>query len=172
MIQAIRTVMRIRHKKNVSLITYTIGGTVTRLFRLSNAIRKSAKASRTCKIGGYRDDEEANNAIKETPLHIAVKRQNVELIKTLIAAGADRRITQLTILASVKLKTVWDLAESNRNIIEALKQEWSPQYHEYIPKAARDAIKCTLLVAKRQRWVFDNVIMYTIFSFITFGWPR
>ena len=56
-------------QKNVSLITYTIGGTVTRLFRLSNAIRKSAKASRTCKIGGYRDDEEANNAIAELRLY-------------------------------------------------------------------------------------------------------
>lgn len=56
-------------QKNVSLITYTIGGTVTRLFRLSNAIRKSAKASRSCKIGGYTDDEEANNAITELRLY-------------------------------------------------------------------------------------------------------
>ena len=56
-------------QKNVSLITYTIGGTVTRLFRLSNAIRKSAKASRTYKIGGYIHDEEANNAIAELRLY-------------------------------------------------------------------------------------------------------
>jgi hypothetical protein len=56
-------------EQNVSLITYTIGGTVTRLFRLSNAIRKSAKASRTSKIGGYRDDEQANNAIAELRLY-------------------------------------------------------------------------------------------------------
>lgn len=56
-------------ERNVSLVTYIIGGTVTRLFRLSNAIRKSAKASRTCKIGGYRDDEEANNAITELRLY-------------------------------------------------------------------------------------------------------
>ncbi|KAI9926349.1 hypothetical protein MW887_004113 [Aspergillus wentii] len=56
-------------QKNVSLITYTIGGTVTRLFRLSNAIRKSAKASRTYKIGGYNDDEEANNAIAELRIY-------------------------------------------------------------------------------------------------------
>lgn len=56
-------------QKNVSLITYTIGGTVTRLFRLSNAIRKSAKVSRSFKIGGYSDDEEANNAIIELRLY-------------------------------------------------------------------------------------------------------
>ncbi len=56
-------------QKNVSLITYNIGGTVTRLLRLSNVIRKSAKVSRTCKIGGYRDDEEANNAITELRLY-------------------------------------------------------------------------------------------------------
>jgi hypothetical protein len=56
-------------QKNVQLITYTIGGTVTRLFRLSNAIRKSAKASRTYKIGEYTADEEANNAITELRLY-------------------------------------------------------------------------------------------------------
>ena len=56
-------------QKNISLITYTIGGTVTRLFRLSNAIRKSAKASRTYKIGEYKYDEEANNAITELRLY-------------------------------------------------------------------------------------------------------
>lgn len=56
-------------QKNFSLITYTIGGTVTRLFRLSNAIRKSAKASRSYKIGQYRDDEEANTAVTELRLY-------------------------------------------------------------------------------------------------------
>jgi hypothetical protein len=56
-------------QKAVSLITYTIGGTVTRLYRLSNAIRKSATASRTSKIREYRDDEEANNAITELRLY-------------------------------------------------------------------------------------------------------
>lgn len=56
-------------QKNVSIITGTIGGTVTRLFRLSNAIRKSAKASRTQKITEYIVDEEANNAIAELRLY-------------------------------------------------------------------------------------------------------
>ncbi|KAE8371606.1 hypothetical protein BDV26DRAFT_286644 [Aspergillus bertholletiae] len=54
---------------NISKITDIIGGTVTRLFRLSNAIRKSAKADRTRKIERYRDDEEANNAIAELRLY-------------------------------------------------------------------------------------------------------
>ena len=56
-------------QKNVSLVTYTIGGSVTRLFRLSNAIRKTAEASRTHKLGEYSDDEEANNAIAELRLY-------------------------------------------------------------------------------------------------------
>lgn len=54
---------------NVSKITHTIGGTVTRLFRLSNAVRKSAKANRAHKIERYRDNEEANNAIAELRLY-------------------------------------------------------------------------------------------------------
>ena len=37
---------------NHSLITYNVGGTVTRLFRLSNAIRHSAKVKREFKAAG------------------------------------------------------------------------------------------------------------------------
>ncbi len=45
-----------RAEENVSKITYTIGATVMQFFRLSNAVRKSAKANRAHKIGRYRDD--------------------------------------------------------------------------------------------------------------------
>jgi hypothetical protein len=54
---------------NMFLITHNIGGTVTRLFRLSSAIRKSSKEKRTSKIGRYKDDEVANNAITELRLY-------------------------------------------------------------------------------------------------------
>ena len=50
---------------NATKITYTIGGTVTRLFRLSNAVRRSATAKRARKIGRYTGNEDANNAIAE-----------------------------------------------------------------------------------------------------------
>ncbi|KAK2592062.1 hypothetical protein QQS21_010241 [Conoideocrella luteorostrata] len=52
-------------EENISKVTITIHGTVTRLFRLSNAVRKSAKANRARKIERYIDDEEANAAIAE-----------------------------------------------------------------------------------------------------------
>lgn len=54
---------------NLLKITETIGGTITRLFRLSNAVRKSAKANRARKIEKYTDDEEANKAIEELRLY-------------------------------------------------------------------------------------------------------
>ncbi|PSR80201.1 hypothetical protein BD289DRAFT_374400 [Coniella lustricola] len=56
-------------EENILKITETIGGTLTRLFRLSNAVRKSAKANRARKIERYRDDEEANKAIEELRLY-------------------------------------------------------------------------------------------------------
>lgn len=58
-----------RAEENISKITFTIHGTVTRLFRLSNAVRKSAKANRARKIERYIDDEEANTAIAELRLY-------------------------------------------------------------------------------------------------------
>ena len=56
-------------EENILKITEIIGGTLTRLFRLSNAVRKSAKANRARKIERYRDDEEANKAIDELRLY-------------------------------------------------------------------------------------------------------
>ncbi|ETR97405.1 hypothetical protein M419DRAFT_65740, partial [Trichoderma reesei RUT C-30] len=56
-------------EENISKITETIGGTVSRLFRLSNAVRKSAKANRARKLEKYRDDEEANKAVAEMCLY-------------------------------------------------------------------------------------------------------
>ncbi|KAJ5414210.1 hypothetical protein N7509_000837 [Penicillium cosmopolitanum] len=56
-------------EENISKITETIGGTLTRLFRLSNAVRKSAKANRARKIERYTDDEEANTAIDDLRLY-------------------------------------------------------------------------------------------------------
>jgi hypothetical protein len=50
---------------NILKLTETIDGTLTRLVRLSNAVRKSAKANRARKIRMYKDDEEANKAIDE-----------------------------------------------------------------------------------------------------------
>jgi hypothetical protein len=54
-----------RAEENVSKIINAVGGTITRLFRLSNAIRKSTKADRARVIEKYRSNEEANNAIAE-----------------------------------------------------------------------------------------------------------
>ena len=56
-------------EENMLKITDTIGGTVTRLFRLSNAARKSAKANRARNIERHRDNEEANTAIAELRLY-------------------------------------------------------------------------------------------------------
>lgn len=56
-------------EKSVSLITYTIGGTVSQLCLLSNAVRRSAKIARADKIAGYKADEKTNNAIRELRLY-------------------------------------------------------------------------------------------------------
>ena len=58
-----------RAEENVSKFVDTIGGTVTRLVRLANAIRKSAKANRARKIERFIDDEDANKAIAELRLY-------------------------------------------------------------------------------------------------------
>lgn len=56
-------------EKNMLKITDTIGGTITRLFRLSNTARKSAKANRARNIKRHKDNKEANTAITELRLY-------------------------------------------------------------------------------------------------------
>ncbi|OIW31746.1 hypothetical protein CONLIGDRAFT_238619 [Coniochaeta ligniaria NRRL 30616] len=55
-------------EENILKVTETIGGTITRLFRLSNAVRRSAKANRARKIESY-NDKDANKAIDELCLY-------------------------------------------------------------------------------------------------------
>ncbi|KAI1742073.1 hypothetical protein F4680DRAFT_412793 [Xylaria scruposa] len=55
--------------ENTLKIVETIGGTITRLFRLSNAVRKSAKVNRARKIEKFVNDEDANKAITELRLY-------------------------------------------------------------------------------------------------------
>lgn len=55
-------------EENILKVTETIGGTITRLFRLSNAVRRSAKANRARKIESY-NDKGANEAIDELRLY-------------------------------------------------------------------------------------------------------
>ncbi|RSL47884.1 hypothetical protein CEP53_009746 [Fusarium sp. AF-6] len=55
-------------EENILKVTETIGGTITRLFRLSNAVRRSAKANRARKIESY-NDKDANKAIDELRLY-------------------------------------------------------------------------------------------------------
>ncbi|KAK4553669.1 hypothetical protein LTR86_009167 [Recurvomyces mirabilis] len=83
-------------QRNDHLITFTIGGTVTRLLRLSNAVRKSAQASRRYKIEEYTADEEATTAIAElrlyTDCYIRFRFPNIPepLCSTLVEANALR----------------------------------------------------------------------------------
>ncbi|KAK0710343.1 hypothetical protein B0T26DRAFT_679630 [Lasiosphaeria miniovina] len=55
-------------EENILKVTETVGGTITRLFRLSNAVRRSAKANRARKIESY-NDKDANKAIDELRLY-------------------------------------------------------------------------------------------------------
>lgn len=83
-------------EENILKITETIGGTLTRLFRLSNAVRKSAKTNRARNIERYRDDEEANKAIDELRLYtkcyieFRFPRAPEALLSALVEANAMR----------------------------------------------------------------------------------
>lgn len=110
-----------------------------------------------------------NKPVYLTPLHIAIKSGNTELIKILISAGANRSISLVRGMIDTD---VWELCGDNRILVEALKYSWSTDFHKYFPKRVRNAIFCVMLIAKRQRWGFDPPIMHHLFSFVVFNWLK
>ncbi|KAF5988821.1 ankyrin repeat domain-containing protein [Fusarium bulbicola] len=84
-------------EENIAKITETIGGTLTRLVRLSNAVRKSAKANRARKIENYKNDEVANKAIDELRLYTKcyIQFRFPEATETLRAALVEANALRL-----------------------------------------------------------------------------
>jgi hypothetical protein len=86
-------------EENVLKITETIGGTLTRLFRLSNSVRRSGKTNRARKIMAYSLDERSNKAQAElreyTRSFLRIRfpmapKSSDKLFKALVEANALR----------------------------------------------------------------------------------
>ncbi|SMR54448.1 unnamed protein product [Zymoseptoria tritici ST99CH_3D1] len=118
-------------EENMMKITETIGGTLTRLFRLSNAVRKSAKANRARKIEKYRDDIEANQAIEELRLYTQC------YIDFRFPETPEAICSALVNANALRLRRLWYQRSHRRRIDLSLPMQQPPPVVVQLPEATR-----------------------------------
>lgn len=157
-------------------ITDTIGGTVTRLFRLSDAARKSAKANRARNIKRHRNNKEANTAIAELRLYTecyirfrfpkapdslrsALVEANALRLRRLHYQGSHRKrisisiqnpqIT-LTVIQQPKIKESAPAVRFNSSVLPkpaAISKTWGPVNAPPLPATNATTARQTALAA-------------------------
>eukprot|EP00026_Physarum_polycephalum_P014841 Phypoly_transcript_15401.p1 GENE.Phypoly_transcript_15401~~Phypoly_transcript_15401.p1 ORF type:complete len:272 (+),score=24.26 Phypoly_transcript_15401:100-816(+) len=112
------------------------------------------------------------NDLLETPLHIAVRKRFSFMVWLLVSYGANFVFDVpcvKQVLEKEEQLTAWQIC-TNEETRRALKNEWTPNDHKNFPCVVKRAIKCTLLVQRRQGWNLPVIILHRIFQFIAYGW--
>mmetsp|Transcript_760 Transcript_760/g.1054 ORF Transcript_760/g.1054 Transcript_760/m.1054 type:complete len:433 (+) Transcript_760:60-1358(+) len=95
--------------------------------------------------------------VKETPLHIALLRNNTRLALLLLRHGADHNIPW--IYGTEKVPCV------NLMPGDMMSSFWSPENHQYFPKDVQKRIKTVLLCANRKQWKVPKELLYEIIKY-------
>ena len=100
---------------------------------------------------------------KQTPLHIAIRANRIDIVLTLLAHGADPNILRTRVLEEEQQEqqSCLDLCESEE-MKSVFTHGWSPKIHKHYPKSKKDIVMQVLLVAKRNSWKLSNDILYII----------
>jgi len=106
--------------------------------------------------------------VRETALHRALKAKQPEMVRALVAAGADATIPRS-----------WDAKEESTNdvaarldgaqdgpLTEALRTTagWTPENHKYYSGQLREQVRTVLLVAKASGWMLPDDALFNIFA--------
>lgn len=122
-------------EENVSKVTDTIGGTVSRLLRLSasNAVRKSAKANWARKIEKYVDNEEVNTAVDEMRLYTEC------YIRFRFPMAPDSLRTALVEANAFRLRRLYYQRSHRRPIALSVQNPQTSPLDVQLPKAKENA---------------------------------
>merc|ERR1711924_356603 len=104
--------------------------------------------------------------VKETAVHIAIRRKNTNLLLMLVCAGAN--IDQPWVRGDVTTTTA-ELCEGNEELLTALKAEWTPETHHLFPAEVQDSVKTALLIARRQKWPLPAAVLFRALAMAATG---
>jgi hypothetical protein len=105
--------------------------------------------------------------VRETALQRALREQQPDMVRALLAAGADPSIPRVE---DGKEETTAALAERSDGpegeLVKALQTTagWSPENHKYFSEQLRDQVRTVLLVAKASNWCIPDDALHQMFS--------
>jgi len=102
--------------------------------------------------------------VKETPVHIAIRDKNTNLLVMLVCAGAD--VGQPRVRGEVSTTTT-ELCSGNDELTTALKAEWTPETHHLFPPKVQESLKAAMLIARRQKWPLPDAVLFKALAMST-----
>jgi len=101
--------------------------------------------------------------VKEKALHMALLKNRSDMVKALLASGADPEAVRQ--YGSDK-QTAVSLAGEDASLLEALRTSsgWSPENHLYFSDNLKKQVSTVLLVAKAQGWKLPEDALHTVFA--------
>ena len=101
-------------------------------------------------------------AVRETALHVAVRRKDENMVRALLVGGADASALRFV---SEKHETAHDLCKGDAQLEGALKtcSGWTPETHRFFGKELKERVRAVLLTAKANEWALPDDAMHAIF---------
>lgn len=102
--------------------------------------------------------------VQETPVHIAIRQKNANLLLMLVCAGGD--VSQPRTRGDVTTSTT-EMCSDNKELLTALKAEWTPETHHLFPSQVQESLKTALLIAQRQKWSLPDAVLFKALAMAT-----
>lgn len=103
---------------------------------------------------------------KESPLLLAIRVGRPDIVRMLLAFGADPSVCKYEYGKEVQKTAEQMAADAGPEMVEALTGKWEPRHHSLFPSRVRRSVFTTLCVAKRQQWHLPPELVYVIIGWL------
>jgi len=97
--------------------------------------------------------------VRETALHLALRRGDADLVVLLVCAGADITCHRKR---GGETFSCEDLCAGNESLLKALQTEWTPETHRLFPAKVRESVEAALQIARRQQWPLPETVLFRV----------
>lgn len=97
--------------------------------------------------------------IRETALHLALRKKHEGLVTLLACAGADASLVRED---GEERQTCEEMCGEDEKLLKAVRAEWTPETHHLFPTDVRSSVEAALMIARRQDWPLPSNLLFDI----------